>query len=140
MIDSVPGFTERLPGEAKAEPGEPGAGTAVERFDPDGWKQPEGEWIPSGTAAARKAKADRVESKAQDGSNDLGVVAKAPLRASESPFRDSGSGGVTPAAYRTPACGWFGKSYREPWTFLFGLTKPTITVAVPSAAPAAAPS
>jgi hypothetical protein len=85
-----------LPGEAKAEPGEPGAGTAVERFDPDGWKQPEGEWIPSATAAARKAKADRVESKTQDGSNDLGVVAKVPLRASESPFHHSGSGRVAP--------------------------------------------
>ena len=95
----------------------------VERFDPEGWKQPEGEWRSDDIATAPEIGADNgsrvknspgfgfetklsggafdrtgsqriagVETKGQGGSVDLVMVAKASLRASERPFRVSGSG------------------------------------------------
>jgi hypothetical protein len=95
----------------------------VERFDPEGRKQPEGEWGPDDIMRAPEIGADNgfkvmnspgigfetepsggalgrtgsqrntgVEAKAQVGSVDLVMVAKASLRASERPFRVSGSG------------------------------------------------
>ena len=95
---------------------------AVERFDPEGWKRPNGEWGWRFVAGARwsgvgngsrvknspgfgfetelsgeleieRVSVDcRAESKEQAGSCDLVMVAKASLRASERPFRVSGSG------------------------------------------------
>lgn len=95
----------------------------VERFDPEGWKRPEGEWRPDDIARAPEIGADNgskvmnspgigfetepsggalgrtgsqrnigVETKEQGRSVDLVMVAKASLRASERPFRVSGSG------------------------------------------------
>jgi len=95
----------------------------VERFDPEGWKQPKGEWRSDGIMRAPEIGADNgskvmnspgigfetepsggafgrtgsqrntgVEAKGQGRSVDLVMVAKASLRASERPFRVSGSG------------------------------------------------
>jgi len=95
----------------------------IERFDPEGWEQPKGEWRSDGTMRAPEIGADNgskvmnspgigfetepsggalsrtgsqrntgVEAKAQVGGVDLVMVAKASLRASERPFRVSGSG------------------------------------------------
>ena len=94
----------------------------VERFDLEGWQQPKGEWRPGGIVRMPETGADNgsnvmsspcsaskpngaeepgierardisgVEAKEQGGSIDLVMVAKASLRASERPFRVSGSG------------------------------------------------
>ena len=83
---------------------------AVERFDPEGSKDPKGEWMPAratripgdgannGFRARRLrsngfVKSSGVEAKGQVGSVDPAMVAKASLRASERPFRVSSSGG-----------------------------------------------
>jgi hypothetical protein len=49
----------------------------VERFDPDGGKQPEGEWIPASDVILQRARVLGRDSNRQDGSRDLGMVAKA---------------------------------------------------------------
>jgi hypothetical protein len=96
---------------------------AVERFDPEGLQEPEGEWRSNDITRAAESGADNgsgamnspgfgietepsggvpdrtgsrsifgEEAKGQVGSIDLVMVAKASLRASERPFRVSGSG------------------------------------------------
>jgi len=93
-----------------------------ERFDPEGWKWPEGEWVREFVTRAREIRADNgsrvmnspgfgfetepsgelvmervrviycVESKGQTGSADSVMAAKLSLRTSERSFRVSSSG------------------------------------------------
>jgi hypothetical protein len=104
----------------------------VERFDPEGWKRPEGEWRPPNHGSVEDRRVQRVqgvesgcvrpskpdgaeelriervfevfcaEANGQARNSDLAMVAKASLRASERPFRVSGSGRMEPLRMRWP--------------------------------------
>jgi len=126
-LTAIRGKLERGSRGARGQPGlrrgEPFEIEPAERFDPEGLKEPEGEWSlgmfqerwraaqangsrvmnspgsgfetePSGGVLDQTGvcSCSDVETKAQVRSIDLVMVAKASLRASERPFRVSGSG------------------------------------------------